>query len=174
MANQKSGPVWVTYLGRTEYENLNSYWAFCESESDPPARVALLHAASAASEADRLADRFSALSRVYLKDPPGIEPIPFDGEDVDSFQKASLAVFETAADELTADLIVDVSPTSWSHVPILLMKSVWAFRHRVRRVVYFQYAEPGLREMPYPLIPRQSIFRHDLLTVFPEPQEKKA
>jgi len=170
MAKQASPRIWLTYLGQTDYENLNPYWAFCESGADPPHRLALLHTSAAKAETARLKDRFSLLSEQYLKDSPIVETIPFNDEDVGSFREKAEAVFQAAAAEKT-ELIIDVSPTTWSYVPIFLMKLVWANRPRVRSVVYFQYAEPAMRRVPYPLIPRKGLIRHDLLTELSDSKE---
>ncbi|MEA3416116.1 MAG: hypothetical protein U9R02_08195 [Thermodesulfobacteriota bacterium] len=163
MPKKSSKLIWLTSMGQNMYENLNPYWAYCERFKNVPEQIALLHAIEMNAEKDRTVRAFSIISGQYCKNKQiNIAGISFDDEDVRGFSEKAEAVFKKASAE-NMKLIVDVSLTTWSFVPIYLMKMTRNYHNIVKSLVYFQYSEHCLRSRPYPLIPRPSTTFHDLL-----------
>lgn len=163
MARKSSRLMWLTSMGQTLYENLNPYWAYCERAQKAPEQIALLYDVEMNAEKAKVIKAFSIVSGPYCKNKQiNIEGISFDDEDVRGFSKKAEAVFKKAL-ATNMKLIVDVSPTTWSFVPIYLMKMAGNYHTIVKSLVYFQYSEHCLRSRPYPLIPRPSTTFHDLL-----------
>ncbi|MCD4764635.1 MAG: hypothetical protein K8R28_11515 [Desulfobacterales bacterium] len=163
MAKKSSELMWLTSMGQTLYENLNPYWAYCERAQKAPEQIALLHDVEMNAEKARTIRAFSIVSGQYCKNKQiNITGISFDDEDVQGFSEKAEEIFKKASAE-NIKLIVDVSPTTWSFVPIYLMKMTRNYHSIVKSLVYFQYSEHCLRSMPYPLISRPSTTFHDLL-----------
>lgn len=158
-----SALIWLAPLGRTLYENLNPFWAFCESGGGPVARVALLHDEEMAEEARAAAAGFAAVGAAFLGAAPAVEPVPFDDEDLRAFRKKAETVFSAAAAD-NRKVLVDISPTTLNYVPVLLVEMARRHRKTAAGVRYVQYDEHRLREIPYGLIPRRAVVSHDLLT----------
>lgn len=155
--------MWLTSMGQTMYENLNPYWAYCEHSQKAPEQIALFHDIAMNAEKDRTIKAFSIISGQYCKNKQmDIAGISFDDEDVRGFSEKAEEIFKKASAE-NIKLIVDVSPTTWSFVPIYLMKMTRNYHPVVKSLVYFQYSKHCLRSRPYPLIPRPSTTFHDLL-----------
>lgn len=154
--------VWLAPLGRTLYETLNPFWAFCEAGGGPVVRVALLFDEELDRDAQAVVAGFGAVGKAFLSAEPEIQPIPFNDEDVRAFRKQMEAVFAQAAAE-NRKIVADISPTTLNYVPVLIMEMVRNHRKAVAEVRYMQYDDRGRREIPYPLIPRQCVIRHDLL-----------
>ena len=163
MAKKSSKLMWLTSMGQTLYENLNPYWAYCERAQKAPEQIALLHDIEMNAEKDRAIRAFSIVSGQYcINKQMNIEGISFDDEDVQGFSEKAEEIFKKASAE-NIKLIVDVSPTTWSFVPIYLMTMTRNYHAIVKSLVYFQYSKHCLRSRPYPLIPRPSTTFHDLL-----------
>jgi len=156
--------IWLSPLGQTVYENLNPYWFYCDHSGVMPERIVLLHATEMEERKSLTVRAFSLVSAQYKEDAGiDISGIAFDDEDVDGFQAKVAALFEQAGEE-NSRVIVDVSPTTWSFVPIHLMAMAKTFRNLVEHVIYLQYVEHRLRLRPYPLIQRMGLRFHDLAT----------
>jgi hypothetical protein len=154
--------IWLAPLGRTLYENLNPFWAFCESGRGPVAKVALLHDEEMDREARDAATGFAAVGEAFLSAAPAVWPLPFNDEDVRAFRKKAEAVFAEAAAE-NRKIVVDISPTTLNYVPVLLVEMVRAHRKAVAAVNYMQYDEHRMRRTPHALIPRGGLIFNDLL-----------
>ncbi len=163
MAKHASRLVWIAALGQTLYENLNPFWAFCEKTAARPDGIMLLHAAEMAVEKDIAMEAFLAASAAYGGEkPPDMQAAAFDDEDIAGFRELADRTFRNVLKEKAA-VVVDVSATTWSFVPIHLMKLARSHREMVRTVMYMQYVSHKMRQTPYALLPRDGAAVHDLL-----------
>ncbi len=160
MAKKNSGLIWLTYPGTTVYENLNPYWAFFEKAGKTPDRVVILHAIEAENAKNETARAFSIISSEYKNKAGDITTVAFDDENVDDFCKKAENIFKDAA-AANMKIIVDISPTSWSFVPVYLKKFAEQYTDLIQSVTYFQYVENRSRKLPYPLIPKTGIIVHN-------------
>lgn len=164
MPSKSAGYVWLTFVGQGLYETLNPFWDYCEAGGTLPERIVILHPVRMKKEKDRAIDAFAVVTDEYFKKHHArIEGISFDPEDISSFAKRTEAVFRDASAR-SWDLIVDISPTTWSFVPGYLTKIAGMHNGSVRSILYFQYLNPAHRKRPYPLIPRLGITARDLFT----------
>jgi len=170
MPPEKAPTVWITPIGQTLYENLNPYWLFCEKAPAPPDRIVLLHAVEMEAEKKRVADAMNVVFATYeSKGAAKIDAVAFDDENVQKFTLKIGKLFKKSVSK-KQKLIVDVSPTTWSYVPIFLMKMAQTYPGAVQSVFYLQYVDHAWRNRPHPLIPYKSILLHDLLA---EPEYRK-
>ena len=164
MSSKSAGYVWLTFLGRSLYETLNPYWGYCEAGRVPPKRIVILHPAEMQKEKNRAVDAFTIISdEYYKKNSPGIESLSYDQGNISNFTKRTDGVFRDAASK-SWELLLDISPTTWSFVPIYLAKRAMVHKNTVASIIYFQYMNDAHRNRPYPLIPRFGITAHDMLS----------
>lgn len=161
MGGKKRDVVWMTFSGRTIYENLNPYWSFCEKMRVVPDEIVIFHAIKNRSGVSRITKALSSISRTLQ---PGhsvqILPVPFDDEDVQDFcSKAEERFMEYSTGRVK--IFVDISPTTWSFVPVYLVKLAEKYGDAVQSINYMQYADHESRQRPYPLIPYKGITAHD-------------
>ena len=158
--------LWLAPLGQTVYESLNPYWFYCATSGRTPDQIALFHSIDMEDQSSKTVKAFSIVSRQYSGNAQlDIKCISFDDEDVQAFSEKVRSVFQEAA-EREMKLIIDISPTTWSFVPVYLMEMAREHRKFVENVIYFQYSDHQSRHMPYALIPRLGITFHDLLREF--------
>jgi hypothetical protein len=160
MTKKHSGLIWLTYPGQTVYENLNPYWAFFEKEGKTPDRIIILHAVEAENVKNETVRAFSIISSESKNKAGEIATVAFDDENVDDFCEKAENIFREAA-AANMKIIVDISPTSWSFVPVYLKKIAEQYPDLTQSVTYYQYLENRSRKLPYPLIPRTGIVVHN-------------
>jgi hypothetical protein len=154
--------IWLAPLSTEQYETINPFWAWCEAGEGVISEVVLLHDVDLSAHAESTAAAFGAVAAAYLEDTPSVRKVPFDDEDVREFRAKAESVFQDAAGS-GQRLIVDISATTLNYVPVFLMDMVRSHIKTVERVLYFQYDAHRLRRIPYALIPRKGIIRHNLL-----------
>lgn len=161
MGIKKSELIWMTFLGQTIYENLNPYWWFCEKMNTIPDQIVIFHAIENQSGISKAIQAISIVSKRFnSKHSVRVSDIPFDDENVKDFYNKAEKQFTTASSE-NNKIFIDVSPTTWSFVPVYLVKLVEKYSDIAKSIGYIQYAEHGSRKSPYPLIPGKGIIVHD-------------
>jgi len=165
--------LWITSLGQTLYENLNPFWSFCEKLYKPPEKIILFHELTMEKQKNKVINGFSVISDKYFPDKTiNIEAVSFDDENVNGFKNKLVDVFNNAQ-KGKMKIIVDVSPTTWSFVPIYFMELSKNFKNNIQSIVYFQYAQHNMRNKPYPLIPHLSITINELHKTFTQIKKGK-
>lgn len=163
MGGKKRDVIWMTFSGQTIYENLNPYWSFCEKMRVVPDEIVIFHAIENSSGVSRIAKALSSLSRTLeAGHPVQISPVSFDDEDVQDFcNKAEERFMKYSRGKVK--IFVDISPTTWSFVPVYLVKLAEKYGDVVKSINYIQYADNESRQRPYPLIPYKGILAHDFV-----------
>ncbi|KPA10621.1 hypothetical protein MHK_009175 [Candidatus Magnetomorum sp. HK-1] len=156
--------IWITSLGQTFYENLNAYWAFCEKTYAKPERLVIFHAREITDPLQDLSKALQIVSKEYfVKEDIYIQTIPFDDENIHSFCENVTTVFKEAEKNKT-NIVLDISPTTWSFVPVFFVNLSKQFQKSIKSILYLQYANHLMREKPYPLIPVNSLTLNNLIT----------
>jgi len=156
--------IWVTSVGQTLYENLNAYWAFCDQVSASPEKFVIFHASDMANQLPAIFNAMTTISDAYNEDADAIvQPVAFDDENIHSF-RTNAESFMDAHKTNHSRMIIDISPTTWSFVPVYFMQLAQQYKQYVQSVLYLQYANHQMREMPYPLIPVNSLTLNNLLS----------
>ncbi|RJQ49827.1 MAG: hypothetical protein C4530_22720 [Desulfobacteraceae bacterium] len=162
MAPADQRPIWLTSLGQTVYENLNPFWLYCETAGATPSCTVLFYEREQKAQKERVVKGLATIAGKFAAKRMEIECIDFDDEDVSGFVEITQGVFKKAkGDKLS--VIVDISPTTYSFVPVNLVRMAGDFSGAVASVVYLQYGEHRFRQRPYALVPRLCITAHDLL-----------
>jgi hypothetical protein len=165
MGTKKKHLMWMSFLGQTIYENLNPYWSFCEEINSIPDKMIIFHAAENKSGFLKAKQALSIVSEGFGKNRVlDIKGVAFDDEDVQGFyDKAEQYILK--ADSEKMKVFVDVSPTTWSFVPVYLIKLAEKYKNIIKSTGYTQYVDHGSRKLPYPLIPYKGIIVHDFGTI---------
>ncbi len=174
MAKKKAGLIWMTFLGQTVYENLNPYWWFCEKMNRIPDQMIIFHAIENQSGISNTIKALSIISEKFENKPPvEISGISFDDEDAQGFyNKAEDQLVKAKSEKM--QIFVDISPTTWSYVPVCLAKLAEQYADIVKSISYIQYTEHRSRKLPYPLIPYKGVIIHDFaIQQSQENQQKK-
>lgn len=163
MAKEKEPVVWLTTLGRSIWETCNPFWYYCEKMQAAPGKVILLYDESRAAEKEQVVQTFATLSRGYQKSTrTDIAEIGFDDKNIAEFNQTAHRIWLEAI-RSNMKLILDLSPTTWSFIPLRLMKMANSHRNAVLSVYYLNYSDHGLRNQPFPLVPWLGFTLHDLL-----------
>lgn len=165
MRDKRCSLIWMTFLGQTLYENLNPYWSFCEKIDGVPDRIELFHAAENRDETSETVHALSVVSQGFdKKHQVQISSLSFDDENVqDFYYKAEERFIKLSSEKVK--LCIDLSPTTWSFVPVYLIKLTQKYRDMVKSTGYMQYTDHHSRRLPYPMIPYKGTVYHDFLTL---------
>lgn len=160
---KRKSPVWVTALGQSSYETVNPYWHFCEYGQMLPNRIVVFYDVAADKLKTQTTGVFRTVSQAYgdRKGPISVQAIGFDDEDVGGLREKVTAECQKVTSR-GQRLILDVSSTTWSFVPVCFSTMAAGFRQHVEGLVYLQYTAHRYRYRPYPLIPRQAVTFHNL------------
>jgi len=159
----KQSIVWVTSLGQTLYENLNIYLAYCENAKSMPDRFILFHSKDATDSLHDLITAIQIITQTYFSKEITIQPIAFDDENILSFCE-NLQLLLKDAQKNNYKIILDISPTTFSFVPVFFVHLSKQFKKCMSSILYLQYANHHMRKKPYPLIPVNSLTLNNLMT----------
>ena len=152
--------IWISFLGQTIYENLNSFWWFCEEKKSLPNQIVLFHALDKKDECKVVLDLFDIIYQKYNTNKKlELLPVVFNEENANDFYKK----FKKIIIEYVAkrnELFIDISPTTWSFIPVYIIKIFENYHNKNDRILYIQYTNHNYRKLPYPLIPRKGIVDH--------------
>jgi len=163
MAKEKEPVAWLTTLGRSTWETCNPFWYYCEKIKAAPGKVILLYDEGRSAEKDQVVQSFAILSRGYQKGTcTDIVGIGFDDKRIPEFNQTTHRIWLEAA-RSNLKLILDLSPTTWSFIPLQMMKMARSHRNTVLSVYYLNYSDHRLRNQPFPLVPWMGFTLQDLL-----------
>ncbi|MBM4289677.1 MAG: hypothetical protein FJ135_16315 [Deltaproteobacteria bacterium] len=150
--------TWITLAGHHLYETLNPLWLHLDQQLVKPKHLHLWVTPEQADLSRQLQEALAVLGRHYQVKFK-LELHEFDEEDVDRFAgQVRTLVGRVGAG---SSLILDISPTTWSFVPLILVNQASRLQPP-GQIIYLQYGSHLFRQRPFPLIPRQAIRLHQV------------
>lgn len=163
MAKKKQNLIWMSFLGQSVYENLNPFWWFCERMNTVPNQIILFHSMEDITGINRVEQTLSIVSKKFNpRRDVNMISISFNDENAQDFYEKAEEIIIKARSEKN-DLFIDISPTTWSFVPVYMVElyQKYYYYNNNNGVAYIQYTDHSYRQSPYPLIPHKGIIIHD-------------
>lgn len=155
---------WLSVVGPHKFENINSFWAFCEQRKAQPEGCHLLYPHGLHDTAQETKAWINNIFPQYFphQNPLEFSLKEFNENDLPSFVKALEEVFQSEKTK-KGKMAIDTTPGTWSYIPATLSLLAREERKMVVHLFYHQYSLAEHQTHPYPLIPRKALVLHDLL-----------